>query len=45
MSHFETFRARSSRRPALALVLALCATAVLLWVPILALNQGPVWFW
>lgn len=38
-------RRRVRRRPALPLVLILCATAVLLWVPILALNHGPVWFW
>ncbi|MDB5648181.1 hypothetical protein [Methylobacterium sp.] len=45
MSQFKTLRARLSQRPALSLVLILCATALLMWVPILALSHEPIWFW
>ncbi|MCJ2033431.1 hypothetical protein [Methylobacterium sp. J-068] len=45
MSRFKTLRARLSHRPSLSLVLILCGTALLLWLPILALSHEPIWFW
>ncbi|KQQ24859.1 hypothetical protein ASF58_15510 [Methylobacterium sp. Leaf125] len=45
MFRFKTRRPGSNRRPPLSLVLVLCATALLLWWPILALSETAVWFW
>lgn len=45
MSHSNTGRPTSGRRPSLAVVLIACVTAALLWVPILALSPAPIWFW
>ncbi|GJD74192.1 MULTISPECIES: hypothetical protein [Methylobacterium] len=45
MSRFRTLCARLSRQPSLSLILILCGTALLLWVPILVLRHEPVWFW
>lgn len=45
MSRFKTRRAFRNRRPSLALVLVLCATARLLWWPIFVLGPTTVRFW
>ncbi|WP_156394143.1 hypothetical protein [Methylobacterium sp. Leaf94] len=45
MFRIKTRRPGPNRRPPLALVLGSCATALLLWWPILALCETAVWFW